>query len=86
MASYIVWTCASGGSTATETLSTRQRPTCSAGQGAYVSIEQHPEFDVSQLNAADLGQAFGAGFSVVAMAVLVSLPLRIIVKAIRDMF
>lgn len=59
---------------------------CPVGSGAWVELEYVQPFDPSQLNPADLGATFSVGFVVVATALLVSIPVRIIVKAVRDFF
>ena len=86
MASYIVFTCSEGGAMATVALSTRQYPTCNNGKGAFVSIEEHPEFNIATLNVADLGNAFGAGFLIMSTGLLASFGIRIIIKAVKDIF
>lgn len=40
-------------------------PSCQDALGAAVAWEVQPEFDVSQLDPAQLGQAFAAGFVLV---------------------
>lgn len=85
MPAAIVWTCNQGGATANENLmGTVQRPTCPQGEGSYQAIVVSEPFDVADLNPADLSAAFGAGFTVVGIACLIAIPVRAIVRAVRD--
>lgn len=88
MAAYIVWTCPANGTHVGDfgSMPPSEHPRCPTGTGKFVAIEQHPEFDVSSLNAGDLGQAFAAGFVVVGIACVIAIPMRAIVNAVRDLF
>ena len=56
---------------------------CADSLGAPVAWEVQPEFDVSQLDVADLGGAFAAGFVVVATGWVIGYGFRAVLSAIR---
>lgn len=84
---YRVYQCSEGWGTQAGTVSgggLKDIPNCNPGKGSWVELEYIQPFDPSQLNPADLGATFAVGFVVVATAVLISIPVRVIVRAVKD--
>lgn len=63
-----------------------ERPTCDAGEGEWQTVLLAQPFDPSQLNSAELGGAFGAGFVVMGTGLAIAWAARMIVQSIRDAF
>jgi hypothetical protein len=55
-------------------------PVCSS---QWEVMPYTPPFDVSQLDPTTLGQAFGAGFTVVASALVVTIGIRALVNFVK---
>lgn len=56
-------------------------PSCSVD---WVSVPYIPPFDLSQLDPTVLGQAFGAGFTLVASFMLMSMGIRTFLNFIKQ--
>lgn len=77
----LIWLCPEGSQNVT-TVGDSTAPTCASMQGQWVDFR--PPFDPSSIDPAVAGAAFGAGFVLVAMGLLLSIPIRLIVRAIRE--
>lgn len=60
--------------------------TASGGTKGWVALQYVEPFDPSQLDSAELGNAFGAGFLIMSTGLLASFGIRIIIKAVKDIF
>lgn len=58
-------------------------PTCDQGQGAWIELPgQSAVFDPSQLDASELGEAFGVAFTVMGSLLVLIWTARMILRAI----
>lgn len=86
MASVNVFTCPAGQTQITVVgLSGRYTGTCSNGQGAWQSVTLAEPFDPATIDPAEAAMAFGAGFGLIVTGMLLSWPVRIIVRAVKEM-
>ena len=67
-------------------LTGRYAGTCSAGQGAWQSVELAEPWDPTTLNSSELAAAFGAGFIVLGTGLAIAWAARFFVSAIRSAF
>lgn len=71
MATLSVFVCPGGSQVLLTDPSGAQYPGCAAGQGSYQQVEVAEAFDPSQLDAGALGDAFAAGFVVMATGLVI---------------
>jgi len=86
MATINVWNCRAGHGVANEPglAPTKEHPTCNIGAGQWIEIETgEAPFDPTQLNPNELGALFGVGFLIVAMALVIAIPFRAIVRFVK---
>lgn len=84
MARVWVFQCSEGRVTYTVTLSQNQYGACANAKGSWIEIDSVAPFDPSQLDPVELAEAWAAGFVVVGVGLVLAIPFRLLLKAIRS--
>lgn len=83
MTTITALTCDSGSGTSTYGLTSNDVGVCAHGHASWQQVIIQEPFDPSTLNSDELAGAFGAGFTVLATALVIVWAARQLVKAIR---
>ena len=85
---YYLFDCTSGRTQTQSLTAGKYNPGCDQTGGTWrtVSIDDGYAFNVQNLSKTELGNAFGAGYIILATALVASFGVRIIVKFVRDLF
>lgn len=83
MASFVVYVCQSNGASVAEVMPGRERPTCETGQGKFVAITETEAFDVTSLSIEEVTMAWTAGFTVMAIGLVVVQAGRALLRALK---
>jgi hypothetical protein len=84
MSTVSVFTCPSGQQSVTaESLSSAQHGSCASGQGAWIQVVVADPFDPAALSSSELGNAYAAGFVVMATGLVIALGARKVIEAIK---
>jgi len=84
----LVWTCPGGSERINVTGFAPNRvetAQCSEGPGVFVEYVEPMQFDPSALNLPALGQAWGAGFTVMGVGLVIAWGFRAVLEALKGL-